>query len=288
MNMKHIILLLILLQSISSYAQKLNSLGEKMISSLHLIENIYGDKQDIKINYTYDSNNRLLSETYYSVYYAKRVKEIRTRVGNEIKIKSFVNGKPVAGYSSGFHLNDSGLIDKGWIYSTSGKERFKTYTWYEYKEGLLSKVTRRNYGMNKGVWEGSSDMSHIIFDYKDGDCYWAEMWSSDYTFDGSPRDRKYYGGDEWSPDSPYSSRINDTNVNLNLFFYMPSVWPIYLSGEESEFATEWVGMKSKHIMRSSKYFTVESKIDSCGNITEITGQNRESGWFRKLSITYIQ
>lgn len=187
-NIKQIILLLALLLSISSYAQRLNSLGEKTVSSLHLIEDISSNKQDIKIYYTYDRNNRLLSETYYSIFYTKRVKEVRTRVGNEIKTKSFENGKSVAGYSSGFHLNDSGLIDK------------------------------------------------------------------------------YYEGDGRSPNRPYSSRVNDTNVNPNLFFYMPNVWHIYLSGEESEFATEWVGMKSKHIMRSSKYFTVESKIDSCGNI----------------------
>lgn len=85
--MKRFFVLLCSVLTISiCYAQKLNSLGEKMVSSLHLVEDISGSKQDIKINYTYDSNNRLLSETYYSVYYTKKVKEIRTRVGNEIKV----------------------------------------------------------------------------------------------------------------------------------------------------------------------------------------------------------
>ena len=129
--------------------------------------------------------------------------------------------------------------------------------------------------------------------YKDGDCYWAMMHSSNYVVGAKNNEgeRKYYGGDIDYKDDMFSKQIDDTNITLNLFATMLR-WEISLDEHEFELSTEWLGMKSKHIVAASGQnsldFKTSVKIDEKGNITELVVryQDRENPT-KKIKIYYV-
>ena len=91
---------------------------------------------------------------------------------------------------------------------------------------------------------------------------------------------------------PSSTPITSVFVyNLNLFATMLR-WEISLDEQEFELSTEWVGMKSKHIVAASGQnsldFKTSVKIDEKGNITELVVryQNRENP-IKKIKIYYV-
>ena len=117
------------------------------------------------------------------------------------------------------------------------------------------------------------------------------MHSSNYVIGANEGERIYYVGDIDYKDGMFGKEIDDTNINLNLFATMLR-WEISLDEHEFELSTEWLGMKSKHIVAASGQnsldFKTSVKIDEKGNITELVVryQDRENPT-KKIKIYYV-
>lgn len=298
-KIKYFSCLILLLLSLSCHAQRLNCRGEKMVSSIHLVDNSYVTATKIDIVYSYDSNGNLQTENILYTHGKYKTREIRTRVGNTVKVKVYSN---YDNHKMGYNLNEEKRIIKEWRTDISDDrvDEFKSIISFEYADnGHLSKITGQRFvrNMNDTTWVESHDRDYFIFDYKNDDCYWYRQLSSTAKFydDGHSwriltGERTFYGDKKFNySDNTYGPVINDTNIDFNLFFYN-DVSPYFsLNQTHSEIATEWVNLKSAHILKENKYCKLETKIDEEGNIAELVYKNKNYEKVRKrLTIDYVK
>lgn len=306
-----IVLLLFFACVITSHAQVRNNQGQKLVSRIE-IENYHNKgyvKQRVNITYDYDACNQLQVVTRTVVYndeekdiesYKRNhtLKDVLTKKGRSLTRKTFFDNRLNRETVYRYAMNEQGLIterDEATMLDTGDSIKNRTHFHYIEGENKLAQIERCQWVWDKGdrKWYTPHDYTYINFGYKDGDCYWAMMHSSNYVIGAKNNEgeRIYYGGDINYRDDMFSKQDDDTNINLNLFATMLR-WEISLDEQEFELSTEWLGMKSKHIVaasgQNSLYFKTSVKIDEKGNITELVVryQNRENPT-KKIKIYYV-
>lgn len=308
-KLRFIVSLFIFACVITSHAQVRNSRGQKMVSRIE-IENYHYKgyvKQRLDITYDYDANNQLQGVTRTVIYndeendvdsYKRNhvLKDALTKKGRSLIRKTFFNNRLNKENVYHYVMNENGLVtEKYEATMIDTGDSIKWHTQFHYDENKLTQIERCQWYWDKGdnKWYAPHDYSYINFGYKDDDCYWAMMHSSNYVVRAKNNDgvRRYYGGDINYRDDMFSKQNDDTNINLNLFVTMLR-WEISLDEQEFELSTEWVGMKSKHIVAASGQnsldFKTSVKIDEKENITELVVryQNRENPT-KKIKIYYV-
>lgn len=226
------------------------------------------------------------------------LKDVLTKKGRSLTRKTFFDNRLNRETVYRYAMNEQGLIterDEATMLDTGDSIKNRTHFHYIEGENKLAQIERCQWVWDKGdrKWYTPHDYTYINFGYKDGDCYWAMMHSSNYVIGAKNNEgeRIYYGGDINYRDDMFSKQDDDTNINLNLFATMLR-WEISLDEQEFELSTEWLGMKSKHIVaasgQNSLYFKTSVKIDEKGNITELVVryQNRENPT-KKIKIYYV-
>ena len=306
-----ILLLLLLTCTVVNHAQVRNNQGKKLVSRIE-IENYHNKgyvKQRVNITYNYDVSKHLQDVTRTVVYndeekdiesYKRNhtLKDVVTKRGRSLTRKTYFDNRLNREFVYRYVMNEQGFIterDEATMLDTGDSIKKRTQFHYLDGENKLAQIERCQWGWKKGdrKWYKSHDYTYINFGYKDGDCYWAMMHSSNYVIGAKNNEgeRIYYGGDIDYKDGMFSKQIDDTNINLNLFVAM-LCWEICLDEHEFELSTEWLGMKSKHIVAASGQnsldFKTSVKIDEKGNITELVVryQNRENPT-KKIKIYYV-
>lgn len=255
-------------------------------------------KQRVNITYGYDVNNLLQDVTRTVVYndegkdidsYKRNhtLKDVVTKRGRSLTRKTYFDNRLNREFVYRYVMNEQGFIterDEATMLDTG--DSIKKHTQFHYLDGenKLAQIERCQWVWKKGdrKWYKPHDYTYINFGYKDGDCYWAMMHSSNFVIGAKNNEgeRIYYGGDIDYKDGMFSRQIDDTNINLNLFVTMLS-WEISLDEHEFELSTEWVGMKSQHLVAASGQdsldFRTSVSLDEKGNIAELVVrfQNRE-------------
>jgi hypothetical protein len=266
-------------------------------------------KQRVNITYGYDVNNLLQDVTRTVVYndeekdiesYKRNhtLKDVVTKRGRSLTRKTYFDNRLNREFVYRYVMNEQGFIterDEATMLDTGDSIKKRTQFHYLDGENKLAQIERCQWVWKKGdrKWYKSHDYTYINFGYKDGDCYWAMMHSSNFVIGAKNNEgeRIYYGGDIDYKDGMFSKQIDDTNINLNLFVAM-LCWEICLDEHEFELSTEWLGMKSKHIVAASGQnsldFKTSVKIDEKGNITELVVryQNEENPT-KKIKIYYV-
>ena len=300
MNRLGFIVSLFIVCVITCHAQVRNSRGQKLVSRI-VIENYHNKgyvKQRVNITYSYDVNNQLQDVTRTVVYndeekgiesYKRNhtLKDILTKRGRSLTRKTYFDNRLNRENVYRYAMNEQGFIterDEATMLDTGDSIKKRTQFHYVDEENKLSQIERCQWVWDKGdrKWYAPHDYTYINFGYKDGDCYWAMMHSSNYVVGAKNNEgeRRYYGGDIDYKDGMFSRQIDDTSINLNLFVTMLS-WEICLDEQEFELSTEWVGMKSQHIVAASGQngldFKTSVSLDEKGNITEmvVRYQNRK-------------
>ena len=306
--------LLFAVSAVTSHAQRINSRGQKMVSRIE-IENYQNKqgyvKQKLSILFDYDTGNNLKSITRTVVYndeekditsYGRNhtLKDVLSKNGRSLTRKTYFDNRLNREAVFRYVMDEQGLItDK---YETSEVEMgdsLMNHSHFHYTmsdDGYkLSQIEEIQWLWDKGErkWYKLHDYSYINFGYKNGDCYWAMMHSSDYVVNTKNHEgkRRFYGGDIDYKDEMFSSQNDDTNINLNLFVTMYH-WEICLDEHQFELSTEWVAMKSKHLVAASGqdklYFNTHAKTDGNGNISELVVRylNRENPT-KRIKIFYV-
>lgn len=314
MNRLGFIVLLFFACVITCHAQVRNSRGQKLVSRIEIDVMEYYQKknyvkQRVNITYGYDVNNLLQDVTRTVVYndegkdidsYKRNhtLKDVVTKRGRSLTRKTYFDNRLNREFVYRYVMNEQGFIterDEATMLDTGDSIKKRTQFHYLDGENKLAQIERCQWVWKKGdrKWYKSHDYTYINLGYKDGDCYWAMMHSSNYVVGAKNNEgeRKYYGGDIDYKDDMFSKQIDDTNINLNLFATMLR-WEISLDEHEFELSTEWLGMKSKHIVAASGQnsldFKTSVKIDEKGNITELVVryQDRENPT-KKIKIYYV-
>ena len=314
MNRLGFIVLLFFACVITCHAQVRNSRGQKLVSRIEIDVMEYYQKknyvkQRVNITYGYDVNNLLQDVTRTVVYndegkdidsYKRNhtLKDVVTKRGRSLTRKTYFDNRLNREFVYRYVMNEQGFIterDEATMLDTGDSIEKRTQFHYLDGENKLAQIERCQWVWKKGdrKWYKSHDYTYINLGYKDGDCYWAMMHSSNYVVGAKNNEgeRKYYGGDIDYKDDMFSKQIDDTNINLNLFATMLR-WEISLDEHEFELSTEWLGMKSKHIVAASGQnsldFKTSVKIDEKGNITELVVryQDRENPT-KKIKIYYV-
>jgi hypothetical protein len=226
------------------------------------------------------------------------LKDILTKRGRSLTRKTYFDNRLNREFVYRYVMNEQGFIterDEATMLDTGDSIKKRTQFHYLDGENKLAQIERCQWVWKKGdrKWYKPHDYTYINFGYKDGDCYWAMMHSSNFVIGAKNNEgeRIYYGGDIDYKDGMFSKQIDDTNINLNLFVAM-LCWEICLDEHEFELSTEWLGMKSKHIVAASGQnsldFKTSVKIDEKGNITELVVryQNGENPT-KKIKIYYV-
>jgi hypothetical protein len=266
-------------------------------------------KQRVNITYGYDVNNLLQDVTRTVVYndeekdiesYKRNhtLKDVVTKRGRSLTRKTYFDNRLNREFVYRYVMNEQGFIterDEATMLDTGDSIKKRTQFHYLDGENKLAQIERCQWVWKKGdrKWYKPHDYTYINLGYKDGDCYWAMMHSSNFVIGAKNNEgeRIYYGGDIDYKDGMFSKQIDDTNINLNLFVAM-LCWEICLDEHEFELSTEWLGMKSKHIVAASGQnsldFKTSVKIDEKGNITELVVryQDRENPT-KKIKIYYV-
>ncbi len=274
-----IILIVFIVGTVSCPAQRLDSHGRKMVKSLHLQYYGWENKvdKDIRIIYQYDNNDNLASVT--GVFGKDRI--WLKRKGNRISSNFY-----------DFEMNDSGFITKKVEKFTIMKDSSKQVTWYEYMtdengDTHLKRINRQQFvkKYRTNVWDSSESIYHTTFEYWDGECYWDKSHSS---YSQKRQRWEYLGNDETRyKENMYTDIKNDTNVYLNLFFSM-QCWSICLCFHEFELSTDWFGLKSEHILKGIRKIPIMTKLDSKGNIVEMTTKKTNGTLYKKMWIEYVK
>ena len=306
-----ILLLLLFTCTVVNHAQVRNNQGQKLVSRIE-IENYHNKgyvKQRVNITYNYDVSKHLQDVTRTVVYndegkdidsYKRNhtLKDVVTKRGRSLTRKTYFDNRLNREFVYRYVMNEQGFIterDEATMLDTGDSIKKRTQFHYLDGENKLAQIERCQWVWKKGdrKWYKPHDYTYINFGYKDGDCYWAMMHSSNYVIGAKNNEgeRIYYGGDIDYKDGMFSKQIDDTNINLNLFVAM-LCWEICLDEHEFELSTEWLGMKSKHIVAASGQnsldFKTSVKIDEKGNITELVVryQNEENPT-KKIKIYYV-
>lgn len=300
---RFIVSLLLFACVITCHAQVRNSRGQKLVSRIIIDVMEYYQKknyvkQRVNITYGYDVNNLLQDVTRTVVYndegkdidsYKRNhtLKDVVTKRGRSLTRKTYFDNRLNREFVYRYVMNEQGFIterDEATMLDTG--DSIKKHTQFHYLDGenKLAQIERCQWVWKKGdrKWYKPHDYTYINFGYKDGDCYWAMMHSSNFVIGAKNNEgeRIYYGGDIDYKDGMFSRQIDDTNINLNLFVTMLS-WEISLDEHEFELSTEWVGMKSQHLVAASGQdsldFRTSVSLDEKGNIAELVVrfQNRE-------------
>lgn len=312
MTIQKIIVCILFVQCVfTSNAQIRNSRGQKLVSRIE-IENCHNKgfvKQRVNITYDYDVSNQLQDVTRTVIYndeekgidsYKRNhtLKDVLTKRGCSLTRKTYYDNRLNKETVYRYAMNEQGFIterDEATMLDTGDSIKKRTQFHYVDGENKLAQIERCQWVWDKGdrKWYAPHDYAYINLGYKDGDCYWAMMHSSNFVIGAKNNEgeRIYYGGDIDYKDGMFSRQIDDTNINLNLFATMLQ-WEISLDEHEFELSTEWFGMKSKHIVAASGQnsldFKTSVKIDEKGNITELVVryQNRENPT-KKIKIYYV-
>ena len=299
---------------VTCHAQIRNGRGQKLVSRIEIDVMEYYQKknyvkQRVNITYGYDVNNLLQDVTRTVVYndegkdidsYKRNhtLKDVVTKRDRSLTRKTYFDNRLNREFVYRYLMNEQGFItERDEATMVDNGDSIKKRTHFHYIEGgnKLVQIERCQWVWDKGdrKWYTPHDYTYINFGYKNGDCYWAMMHSSNYVIGAKNNEgeRIYYGGDIDYKDGMFSKQIDDTNINLNLFVAM-LCWEICLDEHEFELSTEWLGMKSKHIVAASGQnsldFKTSVKIDEKGNITELVVRYKnEENPTKKIKIYYV-
>ena len=160
-------------------------------------------------------------------------------------------------------------------------------TGYEYINNgewvTLVQVYRLQYVKDNNVWSNSSVVDYINFEYIDVNCYWDKIYSTTFNIYNK---RKYFNKEMKYNRCRYSSIVNDTNINPNLFLFMGLCWEICLDAHDFEMSTEWCGLLTDHIIEYSDGFEIVTNKDNNGNLSEITAISRNNKPYRRINLVY--
>lgn len=273
----------------TSYAQKLNGRGQKIVSSVHIEKYFFngGIEETTDVIYNYDSNYELTGMTRIITVENETCKDIiqKQKDGN-FKRVTYYNGRIDKQCHYEYEVNDYGQIEAKKAKYVIGSDSVMKITNYEYygeEDSLrLKQIKRRQYVKDGREWSAAHDEYYLNFDYWDGDCYWAEGYSSTFNVKG---ERQYYGGEVKYKENQYGKIKNDTNINPNLFISM-ACWEICLDSHEFELSSKWCGMKSDYIMDYVHGRKIYSIVDSNGNLVELLRKNIKGNPYVKVTIKY--
>ena len=272
--MRKLFLFLLLTLSIQLFAQKKNSRGEKLVSTIEILN--------------YDKKDRLFEKS--TIRYVYKKDWVRT-----------VDKHTVARYGGDIRTGETVSFDDGYIFNSGSLERTKysggdkTYDWafvfYEY--GLI-KSERHYFGSSK--IDGYVKFNYL-YDENDRIQFMRYRWYAKY--DGEikmkPGEDKYEIKFIWENnnmfidgfDMSYSDIKNDTNIDFTTFFIIGDNRQLF-DDKGFIYSTELYGEKSLNVLTVFNNFSIESIIDNNGNISEIQVINTSNNKLRKhILIHYL-
>ncbi len=282
--MRRLFLLLLIVINVQIFAQKLNTRGEKVVSSVCIDGyNVLGEVEEhVDIYFTYDDSMQLVKAVRVISTYGDEYKDVLNKdINGDINRISYFNGKKSFDYQYVYKTNEKGLIQS----KTKKGDAAMFIFDYVYDCDRLVQISHKIRYKSGREWVkgGRDDMSYICFDYIDNNCYWDKMWSALDVNDI----RRYYNTDMHYDNCSYSDIVNDTNINPNLFMYMGICWYICLDMHEFELATEWCGLKSMNIVNRCSSFEIEALKDNKGNLVELKEFGKSGRIYRRVKLFYV-
>lgn len=281
---------LLLISCSIGYAQRLNSRGQKIVSSVRVEKFLYNGaiENTTDVIYTYDSNCELTGITRIIKVENESAKDVihRQKDGG-IKSTTYYNGRIDKNYKHEYEVNEYGLIKSKTTKYMMANDSVKKVTSYVYENSeddgvVLKQIKRRQYVKDGSRWSPAHTIDYINFDYWDGDCYWAKGYCTNFNVSG---EFEYYAGDVKYKEGKYGKIKNDTNINPNLFMSM-LCWEICLDSHEYELSSEWCGMKSAYILDCEEGIRIYPVVDNNGNLVELLTKNKKGNPYMKMTIKY--
>ena len=290
--MRQLLLIMLLLVSTAAFSQRTNSRGEKLVSKVDVV----GSRYTTTYHYYYDDNGDLYrmfvgdSKEYVDVF----------KSGKKLICKIMHNGvdsrKSYYGVGDWFELevDEHFNITKSIWYSNSLDGSQSKEEWQMWYDTTPYDGTYYVCESTSSVYQSGDKRGDFVLDgckktkyeyNEDGDL------SSRYTlqeYDTNARRYKNTFG-KWYGDEQiieYSDIINDTSVNLDVFYFDRIGYTKPIIGTFIE-STEWCRQRSKHLFMKSQYsnpYTFE--FDDNGNLITIR-HFRNDGYDKIINITYL-
>ena len=277
----------LVLSTVLSHAQRLNSEGLKMVERIDI-------DSRITILFGYDTSNRLnkVDITNCRDYSGLPTREVYSKNGRIITQSSYEGGKPYDRFEYMYRLNADEKIDSVCIIEHTEEPNCKGRNESEliYKDGVfacLKNVISTTEG--KG-WHYEPSTSELSLRYTNGNWYreyityvltdeqhrkYAPTWDEDEFIEGRGSMRKIGDSSDWQHEYVYSNdSVNDTNIGLNDLFLIDIHSMGYLARIENIlFHTEWVGLRESKLVTKKRYgrrdYYVRYEYDSDHNITDM-------------------